>query len=211
LAKEKVKENSAIVYILTKNNGVLKCYLKGIFRPQSKNLSLFEPGNINRLFILTDFTHYQIISALPLKITTKIFKLYPYLFLWTLILIKNLKLIETPKFIWFTLTHLESYIHQNPKNFPFWFLFHLLKELGYEIDLESCSRCQRKLKNFAFFDKKNSIFCLYCKEEKSIKINKNDLILAKKIKNLTEIPKEIPEFIKKMILGCFSEIFQKNL
>jgi recombinational DNA repair protein (RecF pathway) len=51
LDKEKIKENDAIVYILTKNNGILKCYLKGIFRPQSKNLSLFEPGNFNRLFI----------------------------------------------------------------------------------------------------------------------------------------------------------------
>jgi DNA repair protein RecO len=206
LDKEKIKENDAIVYILTKNNGILKCYLKGIFRPQSKNLSLFEPGNFNRLFILTNFHKYQIISALPLKITTNVFKKYPYLFLWTLKLVKNLKLVETPKFLWFILNHLENYLQQNPKNFPYWFLFHLLRELGYEIDLQSCYHCQRKLKNFAFFDQKKSIFCLYCKKDGYSKINKEELTLAKQIKNLIKIPEKIPDFIKKMLLGYFTEI-----
>jgi len=211
LAKEKVKENDAIVYILTKNNGILKCYLKGIFRPQSKNLSLFEPGNFNRLFILTNFINYQIISALPLKITTKIFKSYPYIFLWTLTLVKNLKLFETPKFLWFVLTHLENYLRQNPKNFSFWFIFHLLRELGYEIDLQSCAQCQRKLKNFAFFDRKKNLVCFYCKKDNYLKISKDELIQAQQIKNLIKIPEEIPDFIKKITLKYFPEIFQKNL
>ena len=205
LEKEKIKENDAIVYILTKKDGILKCYLKGIFQPQSKNLSLFEPGNLNRLFILTNFTKYQIISALPLKITTNVFKNYPYLFLWTLKIVKNLNLIETPKFLWFILTHLESYLKQNPKNFPFWFLFHLLQEIGYAIDLEKCSLCQRKLKNFAFFDRKKSLFCFYCRKENYKKINKKEFESALKIKSLIKIPKETPDFIKKMI---FSQIKQ---
>jgi len=211
LDKEKVKENDGIVYILTKNSGILKSYIKGIFRTESKNLSLFEPGNYNRFFILTNFNKYQIISALPLKTTTRVFKNHPYLFLWTLKLVKNLKLMETPKFLWFILIHLENYLQQNPKNFSYWFLFHLLRELGYEIDLERCNQCHRKLKNFAFFDQKKSLFCFYCRKDGYLKIEKKELNSARQIKNLIKIPEVIPDFVKKMILKYFSEIFQKNL
>jgi DNA repair protein RecO len=212
LQKEKKKENDSIVYILTENYGILKCYIRGIFRSESKNLSLFEPGNLNRLFILTNFYKYQIISALPLKITTKTFNKNPFIFLWALKIVKNLKLIETPKFIWFILTHLENYIKQNSKNFPYWFLFHILKELGYEIDFEKCYKCQRNLKNFAFFYSQKYLVCFYCKQKDQknyILIKKEELTIAQKIKNLVKIPEKIPDFLKTMITRNFSEIFQK--
>ncbi len=199
LTKIKRKENSALVYILTKNYGMLKCSLKGVFQTKSKNLSLFEPGNFNRLFILTDLKKIQIISALPLKIPSRYFKNNPYLFLWTLRLIKNLNLLSTPKFLWFILIHLEDYLRQNPKNFPYWFLYHLNRELGYEIELERCHNCQRKLKRFAYFDKKQFLYCYYCKKKYYQKIDKNDLEKAKQIKNLIKIPNIIPNFLKKIL------------
>jgi recombinational DNA repair protein (RecF pathway) len=197
LVKEKVKENDAFLFILTKNNGLLKCYSKGSLKSQSKNLTLFEPGNFCRFFIITNLEKFQAISALPLKIPTQVFHRQPYIFLWTLKLIKNLKLIETPKFSWFVLTHLESYLKQNAQNFPYWFLFHLLRELGYEINLENCHHCQRKLKNFAYFDCQRFIYCFYCRKDSYLKVT--ELKEAKKIKNLAKVPLKIPEFLKMMI------------
>jgi DNA repair protein RecO len=207
LHKEKTKENDAIVYILTKNNGIVKCFIKGLYKATSKNLTLFEIGNLNKLFILTNLNKFQIISALPLKIVNHIiFNKYPYIFIWSLKLIKNLNLKETPKIIWFILTHIELYLNQNAKNFPHWFLFHLLKELGYEIDLERCYKCFRKINKFAFFDYKNSLFCYKCHKESYLKINSNDLKKAKNIKNILKIPHEIPIFLKKIIRNTFYKV-----
>ncbi|GIW67160.1 MAG: hypothetical protein KatS3mg096_028 [Candidatus Parcubacteria bacterium] len=205
MAKEKLKENDALIYILTKNYGLLKCYLRGIFRPQSKNLTLFEPGNLNRFFIITNFKKYQIISALPLKTTTNIFKSQPYLFLWTLRIVKNLGLLETPKFIWFVLTHLENYLRQRSKVFSFWFLFHLLRELGYEVDLENCQKCQRRLRKFAYFDNKRFLYCFYCRQDFYLRISQQELTQARKIKNLIKLPREIPDFLKVLIKNSFNE------
>jgi DNA repair protein RecO len=194
LAKERIKENDAFLYILTKNDGILKCFVKSAFKFQSKNLTLLEPGNLCRFFIITNFTTFQVISALPLKTPAKTFHKHPYIFLWTLKLIKNTKLIETPQFIWFILTHLENYIQQNAKNFSYWFLFHLLRELGYEIELDKCYQCHKKLKNIAFFDRKKSLYCYNCKKNTYTKIK--NIAEAQKIKSLAKVPNQIPEFIK---------------
>ncbi len=199
LEKKPVKENSATLFILTKNYGMLKCFVKGVFQAKSKNLGLLEPGNLNRFFILTNLESFRIISALPLKIVGSSFYLYPYQYLWTLKIIKNLNLIETPNLVWFLLLHLDDYLKQSPRNFPYWFLFHLLKELGYGINLETCQLCQRKLKKFAFFDNKRFLYCFYCKKDSYQKIENRDLEIAKKIENLIKVPKKIPNFLKIMI------------
>jgi recombinational DNA repair protein (RecF pathway) len=199
LEKIKSKENDALVYILTKNYGMMKCLLRGVFQAKSKNLTLSEPGNYNRFFILTDLRKFQIISALPLKIPGNIAKRHPYIFLWTLKIIKNLNLLQTPKFLWFILIHLENYLKQNPKNFPYWFLYHLYRELGYEVNLDNCSSCLRKLKNFAYFNRKRNLFCYYCKKDSYQKIKKDELQKAKKIRNLVKIPEEIPQFLKAIL------------
>lgn len=204
LAKEKFKENDGIVYILTKNYGVLKCITKGLFKIKSKNLSLLEVGNFNRFFILTNLSKFKIVSALPLKTIDNTFKKSPYLFLWTLKIIKNLQFPETPKFIWFILLHLESYLNQNSKNFPFWFLFHILRETGYEINLNRCVNCNKKLKNFAFFDNKKNLYCFYCRKKNYQKINKKELEKAQQIKNLIKIPLKIPNFLKVIIKNSFT-------
>lgn len=179
---------------------MLKCLIKGIYKSQSKNLSLFEPGNFNRFFILTDLEKFRIISALPLKLPNKVFHRFPYLYLWTLRILKTLNLLETPRFIWFVLKNLEKYIQQNPKNFPYWFLYHLKRELGYAPDLEYCHSCQKKLKEIAFFDNKQFLYCNDCKKPHYLKITKKELELAKKIKSLTKVPHKIPEFLKKIML-----------
>lgn len=203
LAKEKTKESDGIIYILTKNYGLIKGLARGIFKNESKNLSLLEPGNFNRFFILTNLQIFKIISVLPFKIPGRFFKNKPYIFLWTLKLIKKLKLPETPNFIWFILNNLESYLQQNVKNFPYWFLYHLLKELGYEIDLETCLNCGRKLKNFAYFNNKKNLCCFYCKKESYQEIEKKDLQKARGIKNIIKIPKGLPPFLKIMIKNSF--------
>lgn len=204
LAKEKIKENDALIYILTKNYGILKCLGKSIFRISSKNLNLMETGNLNRFLILTNFSQFKIISALPIKTTGKIFKKNPYLFLWSLRLLSKLKFPETPRFIWFVSTHLENYLAQNPQSFPYWFLYHLLKERGYEIDLENCSDCNRKLKNFAFFNNRRGLYCFYCKKNNYQLIEKKDLERARQIKNVIKIPQNIPVFLKKIIKNSFT-------
>lgn len=205
LDKEKIKENSAIVYILTKNNGVIKCYLKGLFRPKSKNLSLMEPGNFNRLFILTNLEQFRIISCLPLKIASKAFRKDPYTFLWLLKIIKTSKILSVSDFTWFILTHLDNYLPQNPKNFPYWFLFHFLKELGYGLELKKCNSCNRGLKNFAYFDNKRSLFCSFCRKSSWQLITKKDLTSAQKIQHLIKIPKFVPRFLKIALRNVFRQ------
>lgn len=194
LEKEKFKERDAIVYILTEKDGVWKCGVKGLYRQESKNLTLIEPGNFNRFFIITDLEKKNIISCLPLKIMPATLKNYPYTFLWTLKIIKKLKILETPKFIWFVLKNLDRYLKEGG-DFPFWFLFHLLRELGYEIDLENCMHCGRRLKNFAFYSSQG-LFCSFCRKASYQRIEKSDLDEAKKIKNLAKIPKKVPHFLK---------------
>ncbi len=206
LAKEKIKENDAVFYILTKNYGMLKCYVKGIFRAQSKNLGLLQLGNYNRFFLLSDGQKFKLLSALPLKIVTKVFFQEPYRYLWVLKLVKNLKLLETPKFLWFILLNLEKYLQQSPKNFPFWFLFHLFKELGYELNLETCQNCGRKLKSFAFFDHQRFLYCFYCRQKSFSKINKEELNKARKIKSFLKIPPEIPSFLKIALKNLINDL-----
>lgn len=203
LTKEKIKENDAVVYILTKNLGIIKCLSKGIFRGKSKNLSLLEPGNFNRFFLLTNLEKFKLISALPLKIVNKTFFQKPYLYLTVLKLIKNLKLMETPKFIWFIVYNLEKYLAQESKNFFPWFIYHLLEELGYGIDLDHCQKCKRKLKEFAFFDRKKFLYCFYCKNKDFIKISSLELKTARKIKNRLILPKTLPGFLKVMLKENF--------
>lgn len=184
-----------MLYILTEKNGIMKCSIRGLFRPESKNLTLMEPGNLNRFFIITDLEKNLIVSALPIKIIKP--RENPYIFLWTLKIIKNLKLIETPKFIFFVLKNINYYIGQG-KNFSFWFLFHISRELGYEIDLDGCINCGRKLKKFAYFSKEG-LYCSFCRKSSYEKINEKELKKAKKIKNLVKIPDELPNFLKIII------------
>lgn len=194
LEKEKIKERDAIVYILTEKDGVWKCGVRGLYKQESKNLSLIESGNINRFFIITDLEKKFIISCLPLKIMPATFKKHPYTFLWTLKIIKRLKILETPKFIWFVLKNLDRYLRQEGE-FHFWFLFHLLRELGYEIDLENCINCGRRLRNFAFYSSQG-LFCSFCRKASCQKIEKSELENAREIKNLVKVPKKIPDFLK---------------
>jgi recombinational DNA repair protein (RecF pathway) len=199
LAREKFKENDALVYILSKKSGVLKCLVKGLFKTSSKNLTLIQPGNLNNFFILTDLNKFQIISALPLRTVKDGFSKNPYIFLWSLKIIKNIGFLEISPQFWFIANHLENYISQHPSNFPYWFLFQVYRELGYELELGKCVSCQRKIKKFAFFDNKKSLFCLYCRKDGYQKIDEKELRQAKKIKNFIRIPSYIPDFLKKML------------
>jgi len=184
----------------------LKCLVKGIYKPESKNLSLFESGNFNRFFILTDLEKFRIISALPIKIPQKIFKKNPYIFLWALKLVKNLNLPQTPPLIWFILLHLQDYLSYNARNFAPWFLFQVLKELGYEPEIEKCQNCQRRLTKFAYFDRKKFLYCLNCKKPSYLKIEQEDLKKAKEIKKIDKVPKDIPDFLKIILRFSLKEI-----
>lgn len=209
MAREKFKENDALIYILSKKDGVLKCLAKGLFKTTSKNLTIIQPGNLNSFFILTDLNKFRIISALPLRIVKSSFFNNPYIFLWSLKIIKNIGFLETSPTLWFMANHLENYINQQPSTFPYWFLYQIYRELGCELELEKCSACQRKIKKFAFFDNQKSLFCLYCRKDGYQKIKEKDLEQAKKIKNFIKIPTNVPDFLKKMI-GANKDLLKSN-
>lgn len=199
LDKKIVKEADGIVYILTKNFGILKCLVKGLYKIQSKNLGLMEVGNYNRFFILTNFQKFRIISALPLKKSLLFFNRKPYYFLWLFRIIKNLNLLETPKFLYFILMNLDKYYKFSYKEFNFWFLYHLLKELGYSPNLEQCHNCQRKLKGLAFFGDKMFLYCSNCKKDSYKIISSSELKEGLKIKSRAKVPNHLPQFIRDMI------------
>ncbi|MCS7200996.1 MAG: DNA repair protein RecO C-terminal domain-containing protein [Patescibacteria group bacterium] len=199
LAREKFKECDGNVYILSKKDGVLKCSVKGLFKLNSKNLAFIQPGSFNTFLILTDLNKFRIISTLPLKLIKLNSLKNPYVFIWALKIIKNIGLPQTPPLIWFLVRHLDTYTNQNPHNFPYWFLFHIYRELGYELEIERCASCQRKLEKIAFFDNQKSLFCRDCSQNKNHPINPQEINQAKKIKDIIRIPQKIPPFLIRMI------------
>ncbi|BCX15567.1 MAG: hypothetical protein KatS3mg097_459 [Candidatus Parcubacteria bacterium] len=207
LDKRKIKESDALIYILTEKYGIQKCFLKSAFKHTSKNLGLSEIGNINKFYVLVKNQFLRIISMINIKIPNQYYAAYSYEYLWALKLIKKINLLETPTNLWFILINLENYIYQSPKTFKYWFIFHLMKEIGYEIELRKCYQCNRKLTKFAFFDNKQSIFCGFCAKNNYQKISNNILNSAFAINNIkTSQIKTIPDFLKKMIKNRFKEI-----
>lgn len=206
LDKIKIKENDALIYILTEKYGIQKCFLKNVFKQTSKNLGLSEIGNINKFYTLVKNQSLQIISMINIKIPNYHFVAsYSYEYIWALKLIKKINLIETPPNLWLILINLENYINQSPKIFKYWFIFHLMKEIGYEIELQKCYQCNRKLTKFAFFDNKQSIFCGFCAKNNYQKISNQTLNSSLSINNIKKI-QTIPYFLKKIIKNRFKEI-----
>ena len=142
--KERVKENDANVYILTKKDGILKIYVQGLFKIKSKNLPLLQIGNYLQVFGLKEGDNLKLISVLPLKTRYLYFKKYSYLYLWSFFLLKKISLLETDDFIWKIYSNLEKFIIK--KNFPHYLIFHLLRVLGFEPEISRCFKCQIKLK-----------------------------------------------------------------
>lgn len=196
LAKEKIKENDANVYILTKKDGIMKIYAKGLFQSKSKNLSLMETGNWLQLYLFSKNEKLHLISSLPLKTKYLFFEKYPLIYLSVFKLIKKLEIIETPEFLWQVLEKLDFYIRQNPENFFHWFIYHFLTSLGYEPEIEKCFKCNKKLQKNIFFDNKLFLYCSQCKKDAYLKIKEDDFKKALKIKDEKRVPKSLPKFLK---------------
>jgi DNA repair protein RecO len=202
--KERVKENDANVYILTKKDGILKIYVQGLFKIKSKNLPLLQIGNYLQVFGLKEGDNLKLISVLPLKTRYLYFKKYSYLYLWSFFLLKKISLLETDDFIWKIYTNLEKFITK--KNFPHYLIFHLLRVLGFEPEISKCFKCQRKLKKEIYFDGKQALFCKFCKKPAYQKIPYLEWLKALKIKSKNKVPEEVPSFLKIIIKTYFKNL-----
>ena len=201
LERKLIKEKDALVFILSEKEGVLKLYSKSSFIWSSKNVSLLQPGNLLKLWIMSDIEKMRLISGLPLKIPSKIFHKYPYFYLWTLRLIRIFNLRETPPKLWEIVNSIDDYLKENPKNFIPWFVFKFLEEIGFGLDFKFC-QCGRILDQDVFWQHYQFV-CKKCKKPGDVKIDENILKDFKKLKSEKppkgNINKEIHKFLKERL------------
>lgn len=197
--REKLKENDGYVYILTNKGEVIKFLASGIFQLKSKNLSLFQLANFLQIFGIKENDSYKVISVLPLRIGFLHFKKYPLIYLWVLFLIKNLNIPFLEEKTFSLVYNLDKFVIQNPKNFIHWFSYHLIKNLGFEPELQRCFACQKKLKKEIYFDNYAYLYCKKCRKPAFLKISYQDYLKALKIRNKNKVPPEVPNFLKKII------------
>lgn len=211
LHKKNIKEKSATIYILTKNYGIKKAIAEGINRPESKLLTIIQPGSIGKVLLVGEENIYKLISFLPYKIPVKIFRLYPYMYLWALKFLIFINFLEISRDFWEIITKLDKFILRFKEFTPEWYLLKIFKELGSEPNLLTCSNCYKNLlKAKSIFLYKSSLFCENCKKDGYEKIEKitymniRNFILKEKIfkKNLNW-----RKVLKKIIKNHFREIY----
>lgn len=177
LTKKNIKEKSAIIYILTKNYGIKKTIAEGINRPESKLLATLQPGSVGKIFLVGEENTFKLLSFLPYKIPIKVFKLYPYIYLWALRFLTFFNFLSISENFWGIITKLDKYVLRFKKIFPEWYMLQVFKELGMEPNLFTCTNCYKDLiKTKDVFLYKSSLFCENCKKEGYEKIRKIDYL-----------------------------------
>jgi DNA repair protein RecO len=212
LSKKNIKENSSLVYILTKDFGKIKTTVEGINKPESKLLSIIQPGTFGRFFIINENNNYKVLSCLPLKIPIKVFSISPYQYLWALKLLSSFNFLEISDNFWNMIYKLDYFLLKNKFSFLLWFLLKIFDELGMQINWYSCVNCLRpldKLKKDVFY-KKSSFYCFICRkiayEKIEFKIYLKIINLIKKDSILDLKDKKIISLIKKIIKSHLKEI-----
>jgi DNA repair protein RecO len=170
LTKKPRKEKSSLIYILTKNFGLIKAIAEGIRRGDSKLLSISEPGVYGKIVFIYEYNKYKLITILPYKIPIKIFKKYPYTYLWALRILLFFNFYAVSEKFWNIVINLDKIILKYPKGFKLWFIIKILEELGLEPNLTNCSKCNIKLKNNIYI-KGSELFCEKCKMKGYLKID----------------------------------------
>ncbi len=181
LEKKIVKEADVFFYILSKQDGVLKVYAKGAAKWQNKNLHLTQPGTKANYWLGYYENHYKLLSGLILSKPSKVFKLYPEIYLWSLKVVKLANFKITSENLWYWALNLEKLIIKSPLNFIYWFLFHLTNEIGYGLDLKACS-CGRKL--IKAYVSKNELKCEKCHKQGEVLVKEKFLRSFRKIMSL---------------------------
>ena len=177
LTKKNIKEKSAIIYILTKNFGLKKAIAEGINRPESKLITVIQPGSIGKIFLAGNDLNspFKLISFLPYKIPINVFKKLPYMYLWSLRFLVLINPFEISDEFWNLIVDLDKRVLKFKKLFPLWFMWKIFQELGTQPNLETCSNCNKSLfKSKNIFVYKSSLFCENCRKEGYEKIEKSE-------------------------------------
>jgi recombinational DNA repair protein (RecF pathway) len=177
LHKKNVKEKSAIIYILVKNLGIIKAVAEGINTSKSKILSIVQPGNFGKFYLIGEPSVYKLISFLPYKIPFKIYKKYPYTYLWALRFLTFFNFLDTSDEFLKFLTNIDKILLKNPKEFSVLFIYRVLTELGIQPNLENCEKCNINLQNSKnIYLKSSKLYCDKCKKIGYEKIEKEDYL-----------------------------------
>lgn len=205
LTKKPFKEKSSIVYILTKNLGVTKVKIEGLRRSESKLLSILEPGTYGKIALVFDHNKLKFLTILPYKIPNKIFKKYPYTYLWALRLLTFFNFLEISQRFWNIIKHLDEIILKSQKSFYLWFIIKILDELGVRVNLTNCNKCGVKLKNEIYI-KNNEFYCGKCKKVGYVKISKKEYEDILKFIDSDIPPENYPKILKSIIKSHLKNI-----
>ncbi len=178
LTKKNIKEKSSIIYILTKNFGIKKLIAKGINRPEAKLLSVVQPGYLGKIFWVEEENYAKLVSFLPYKLPYKVFRLYPYTYLWALKTLLIFKFPMVSEDFWNLIVNLDKFILSFRKNFPLWFLLKIFQELGVEPNIENCYKCGKILESDVY-RYKSYLFCEKCRKDSYQKIPVKDYLEIK--------------------------------
>lgn len=178
LAKKNIKEKSSIIYILTKNFGIKKLIAEGINRPESKLLSIIQPGFYGEIFWVEEENYAKLISFLPFKLPYKVYKYYPYTYLWALKTILIFKFPTISESFWNLIINLDRLVLKFNKYFSLWFMLKIFEELGSEPNIRTCYQCNLTLKKDVY-RYKSYFFCERCKKDSYQKISYRDYLEIK--------------------------------
>ncbi len=184
LSKINYSESSLIVSLYTKSNGLISAIVKGGRRPKSKLASVVDVLNHIQIILykkesrdLQLLTSADLISYYP-KIKSDII-LSSYSFAICELIKTLLAENESNELVFNGLIKILSLIEKELEPAPVLFgrfLIFLVKEIGYEINLESCELCSENLNpNMkVYYLPSNGFICNKCSDGKGI--NNSELI-----------------------------------
>ncbi|GIW66450.1 MAG: hypothetical protein KatS3mg095_0348 [Candidatus Parcubacteria bacterium] len=209
LDKKNIKEKSAIVYILTQELGVIKAKIDGINKPESKLLSVIQPGSYGRFFISSELNFFKILSFLPFKIPLRVFKKYPYTYLFALRFLLFFEFYYTSQDFFNYIINLDIQLLRNKKTFLIWYLNIIFKELGIYPNLTNCYRCGIFLSKKIYY-KGSKFFCYKCRklgyEQVDYELYTKFLFYLNKDKIFKINDDKLIKFIKKIFINHLKEI-----
>jgi len=172
-------------------------------------LSIIQPGNFGKFYLIGEYSRYKLISFLPYRIPFKIYKKYPYTYLWSLRFLTFFNFLDiSDEFLKFLL-NMDKILLKIPKEFSILFIYEVLKELGIQPNLENCEKCNINLQNSQNIYLKNSrLYCDKCKKIGYEKIEHEDyldIINFLKNKKTNRVNRGVP-LLKKIIKSHLKRI-----
>jgi recombinational DNA repair protein (RecF pathway) len=209
LIKKNIKEKSALIYILTQELGIIKARIDGINRSESKLISVIQPGVWGRFFLVSELNFFKILSFLPFKIPIKVFKKFPYSYLWALRFLRYFSLFSVSSTFFNQIINLDYYLLKHKKTFLIWFLNSIFEELGITPNLTHCSKCNRQLSGDVYY-RGAKFYCYRCRKPSYEKIDaqfyKNLVFYYKNNKLLYIKDKKLIDFLKRIFKSHLKEI-----